>query len=328
MPHRRGHASKFAVHVPLERVSDRTEVIMAELVVSNPHAVEIELQESPRFSEDHETGAPWQGYSSGYATGSETRSPRTRHRIRRGSASRGSSQRGNAVWPPQAEFDLQASPDHGASQHHPLTGQLEPLQRRLPKPLLMTLRRVQSLDPTTRRQLTEADELLSQAKYAEAIPYLETGLMGANRHPELQSLLWTQLGNCQAAVGDYKKASVCHMHHLAFCRELQDFAGMTRAECNLGIAYMKLGLLKLAGRCFLQYLENSQLLQDEPNIASAYSNLGMLSKVLAIHSFQSAVKEDAEGDRTQAHEILKTHLSRAITYFEHHLEIVEQQGNL
>ena len=297
---------------------------MAELVVSNPLVVEVELQESPRLDVDHETGAPWQGYSSGYATGSETRSPRRRHRIRRGSASRGSSQHSNAavVWPSQAESSPGRS-GRSEAQHRPPT---EPLPRRLPKPLLTTLKRLRNLDPATWRQLTDADELLSQARHAEAIPYLETGLMGANRHPELQSLVWMLLGNCQTAVGDYKRASVCHMHHLAFCRELQDFAGMTRAECNLGIAYMKLGLLKLAGRCFLQYLENSQLLQDEPNIASAYSNLGMLSRVLAVRSFQSAVKEETEGGRAQ--EVLKTHMSRAITYFEHHLEIVEQQGNM
>ena len=298
---------------------------MAELVVSNPLVVEVELQESPRLDADHETGTPWQGYSSGYATGSDTRSPIRRHRIRRGSASRASGSAA-AVRPSPNESNRgrSASARPEAQRHHPS----EPPPRRLPKPLLTTLRRLRNLDPTTWRQLNDADELLSLARHAEAIPYLEAGLMGANRHPELQSLIWMLLGNCQTAVGDYKKASVCHMHHLAFCRELQDFAGMTRAECNLGIAYMKLGLLKLAGRCFLQYLENSQLLQDEPNIASAYSNLGMLSKMLAVRSFQSAVREEREGGRAPAQEVLKTHMSRAITYFEHHLEIVEQQGNM
>ena len=54
------------------------------------------------------------------------------------------------------------------------------------------------------------------------------------------------------SVGHFKEASVCHMHYLAFCRELGDFVGITKAECNLGIAYTNLRLFRLAGRCFLQ----------------------------------------------------------------------------
>lgn len=72
------------------------------------------------------------------------------------------------------------------------------------------------------------------------------------RLPELQGLVWMLLGTAHVAAGHFHEASVCYLHHLAFCRELGDFVGITRAECNLGIAYTKLGLVRLAGRCFLQ----------------------------------------------------------------------------
>lgn len=133
------------------------------------------------------------------------------------------------------------------------------------------------------------------------------------------------LGTAHVTVGHFKEASVCHLHHLAFCRELEDFASLTKAECNLGIAYTKLGLLKLAGRCFLQYLENSQQLQDQASVANALSNLGLLSKTLALHAYQAAMRDN---QKAQAKETLHVHLRRAITYLEQHLEIVEELGDL
>ena len=60
------------------------------------------------------------------------------------------------------------------------------------------------------------------------------------------------LGTAHMAVGNSREASVCFLRHLEFCRELGDFAGITKAECNLGIAYTKLGQFRLAERCFLQ----------------------------------------------------------------------------
>ena len=75
-----------------------------------------------------------------------------------------------------------------------------------------------------------------------------------SRLPELQGLIWMQLGMAHMDDGHFHKASVCYLHHLAFCRELGDYAGITKAECYLGIAYTKLGLFKLAGRCFQQVI--------------------------------------------------------------------------
>ena len=292
---------------------------MAELVVYNPHA-ELEALESSGVSVEHETGVPVHGYSSGYATtSSENRTPKIRPKISRAS--------GDSV--PQSERTAanESSTAEIRFDHHPLTGQIEPpgFLRKQPRPLLTALKRLRNLDATTRKRLKGADEFIRKGKFADAIPCLEAGLVGADEHPRLQSLIWMLLGNTHVAMGQYKKASVCHMHHLAFCRELADFPGMTKAECNLGIAYMKLGLLKLAGRCFLQYMENSKMLQDEVSVASACSNLGMLSKTLATRSYQSAVRE---GDKTRAQENLTNNLQRAISYFEQHLEVVEGCADL
>lgn len=173
------------------------------------------------------------------------------------------------------------------------------------------------------KQLEEADGLLVRGKHAEAISCLELSLLTSNPDSSLQCLLWRLLGNAQLSLGQYKKASICFLHHLAFCRELNDFEGVTKAECNLGISYMKLGMLKLAGRCFLQYLENSRMLQDNTGIAKALSNLGVLSKTLAAQAYEAA-----RGDSNSSKENGDANLKRAIAYFEQHLEIVEQHGDL
>lgn len=299
--------------------SSPTIAAMAELVVYNPNA-ELEALESSAVSVEHETGVPVHGYSSGYATtSSENRTPKIRSKINRAS--------GESVPRSVRTSANESSTAHIRFDHHPLTGQIEPpgFLRKHPRPLLTALKRLRNMDASTRKQLTGADEFIRKGNHADAIPCLEAGLVGTNDHPQLQSLIWMLLGNAQVAVGQYKKASVCHMHHLAFCRELEDFPGMTKAECNLGIAYMKLGLLKLAGRCFLQYMENSKTLQDDVSVASACSNLGMLSKTLAIRSYRSAVRE---GDKARAQENLKSNLQRAITYFEQHLEVVEGCADL
>lgn len=287
--------------------------MMSELSVYNPHAVsKLEALES---SAEHETGAP---SSSGYVTNSsgENRTPARRQKTR--------SVRGGSA---SLSAHTSVSEPHNGFNHHSLTGQIEPpgLLRNHSRPLLDALKRTRNLDPTTRRQLTTAEEFIHKGNSTDAIPYLEAGLVGTKEHPSLQSVVLELLGNARVAMGQYKKASICYMHHLAFCRELTDFHGMTKAECNLGIAYMKLGLLKLAGRCFLQYMENSKMLQDEVGVASACSNLGLLSKTLAIRSYQSAMRE---GDRDGAQENLKAHLQRAIAYFEQHLEIVERCADM
>ena len=288
---------------------------MSQLVVYNPHAVsELEALES---SAEQETGAPVHGSSSGYATNSsgENRTPvRRKPRSVRGGS-------------PSPSAHTPVSEPHNRFDHHPLTGQIESpgLLRKRSRPLLDALKRTRNLDTTTRKQLTSAEEFLSKGNNADAVPYLEAGLVGTKEQPQLQSLVLELLGSAHVAMGHYKKASICYMHHLAFCRELSDFHGMTKAECNLGIAYMKLGLLKLAGRCFLQYMENSKMLQDDLGVASACSNLGLLSKTLAIRSYQSAMRE---GDRDGAQENLKTHLQRAIDYFEQHLGIVERCADM
>lgn len=212
--------------------------------------------------------------------------------------------------------DSNASPNsltRGSSQRHHTT------------PLLDYFRHVHrhGLSTEAIKQLEEADQLLRRGKHAEAISCLELSLLTSNPDSSLQSLLWRLLGNAHLSLGQYKKASICFLHHLAFCRELNDFDGVTKAECNLGISYMKLGMLKLAGRCFLQYLENSRVLQDNMGVAKALSNLGVLSKTLAARAYEAATNDD-----NLSKENADANLKRAITYFEQHLEIVEQYGDL
>ena len=219
-----------------------------------------------------------------------------------------------------------------APQHHPLTGQLEPRVVRHSRlsDLMSDVRSTFGISETVSKHLEDADNFIIQRKNAEAIPCLEAALLATGDTPKLQCLLWRLLGNAHLSLGHFKKASVCHMHQVAFCRELDDFVGMTMAECNLGIAYMRLGLLKLAGRCFVQYLNNSRVLMDEMGIAYAYSNLGVLSKMMGVEEYHKLEGSDrtSKSRNKQGMEGFKSHIQKAIGYFEQHLEIVERHSDL
>ena len=128
-------------------------------------------------------------------------------------------------------------------------------------PLVLLLRTLEGLDGKVKRWLIKADQHLKWAEFENAIPYLESAIVHTRVYPSLQLILWELLGNAQMALGRSKKASICHLHHLAYSRAQGDQRGVARAECNLGISYMQLGLFKLAGRCFLQYLKNCRSLQ-------------------------------------------------------------------
>lgn len=221
-----------------------------------------------------------------------------------------------------------------AEPHHellPSTGRIESrVIRRSKLSELMSSIQNMGVSDAVRKYLSKADELIMQKKPLEAIPCLEAALLSTGDTPKLQCLLWRLLGNAHLVLGHYKKASVCHMHQLAFCRELDDFTGMTMAECNLGITYMKLGLFKLARRCFIQYLSNSRVLMDEMGVAYASSNLGVLSKVIAEEEYRKLPGEDRESKakNTAGMESFTSHVKKAITYFEEHLEIVERISDL
>ena len=179
------------------------------------------------------------------------------------------------------------------------------------------------LSSAVRASLEMADRCISSGNNKEAIPHLEAVLEGSE-NPELHALVWRLLGNAHFSMANFKKASVCHLHCMAFCREIDDIAGLARANCNIGISYMQLGAFKLAGRCFIQYLELSRLLNNETGIASACSNLGVLSKTVAMKELEAM--ETAPSDLLL--DEIRAHLYRAISYFEEHLSIVEQFGDL
>lgn len=194
------------------------------------------------------------------------------------------------------------------------------------------------LDGEVKRWLLKADQHLKWEEFESAVPFLESVIVRTSVYPRLQLLLWELLGNAQMALGASKKASVCYLHHLAFCRSLGDFRGLTRAECSLGIAYTQLGLLKLAGRCFLQYLGNSRRLEDQAGVECACSNLGLLSRALALRQYTAAaVSQEGEGEgpgggggggNVAAMSAVTTCLRRAIIFFKQHLEIVLTHGDL
>ena len=220
-------------------------------------------------------------------------------------------------------------PDHAtnARSHEPFQHQSTPSRSNFPQQKKMSpktsladvLRELKGLEGEIKRWIIKGDQLLKRKEFHAAIPYLEVTILRTQQYPRLQLLLWELLGNALMAVGNPKKASVCYLHHLVHCRALNDFKGMSKAECNLGIAYMQLGLYKLAGRCFLQYLKNCKILQDEWGIQSACSNLGLLSKSLGLKNYRAAIER---GENEAAITTLTSCLRRAIIFFKQHLEVV------
>ena len=192
-------------------------------------------------------------------------------------------------------------------------------------PLALISKRLEGLDVDVCRWILKADQHLKWEEFDNAIPYLESVIVRTPSYPRLQLLLWELLGNAQMAVGMSKKASICHLHHLAHCRSQGDVKGLSRAECNLGITYMQMGLFKLAGRCFLQYLKHCRACQDQCGIESACSNLGLLSKSLALKNYREASERGEEG---VARSSLAACLRRAIIFFKQHLEIVMAHGDM
>lgn len=63
------------------------------------------------------------------------------------------------------------------------------------------------------------------------------------------------------------------------------------------------------------------------SISGALSNLGLLSKTLGLHAYREIMKDNST-QKLQAREALNSHLRRAVTYLEQHLEIVEELGDL
>lgn len=216
--------------------------------------------------------------------------------------------------------------------HQPSTGQLEPrvVRRTRLADLSTTLIKKAGRNDVLKSHLYEADYHIRNGNHLQAIPSLEEAIVVAKDDANLQCILWRLLGNAHLSLGHHRKSSVCHMHQLAFCRELDDFTGMTMAECNLGISYMKQGLLKLSERCFLQYFENSKILQDELSVAYACSNLGVLAKSMALNEYSKADgKNRAEKLKNRKVNMkFKDLVFKAIYYFEQHLEIVERHCDL
>ena len=170
-----------------------------------------------------------------------------------------------------------------------------------------------------KRCLARADALIRSGNNKEAIQHLEAALNDTT-DTHLQKQIWRLLGNCHSSIRSYKKASVAYLHYLGMCRELGDFPGATRAYCCLGITFMHQGLYTLAGNCFLQHLDNSQILKNKVAMASAYNNLGVLSKLLGKKGIDRAYRT---GNMAAVNSVT-SQLHRAISYFAEHLLLVEQ----
>lgn len=167
--------------------------------------------------------------------------------------------------------------------------------------------------------LARADALIRSGNNKDAIEHLEAALNDSS-DPHLQKQIWRLLGNCHSSVQSYKKASIAYLHYLGMCRELGDFPGATRSYCCLGISYMHQGLYTLAGNCFLQHLDNSQIMKNKVAMASAYNNLGVLTKLMGKKGIDRAYRT---GNMTVMNSVT-SQLHRAVAYFAEHLQIVEQ----
>ena len=142
---------------------------------------------------------------------------------------------------------------------------------------------LQDLNPVLCDLFREVDSHLHKGHLEKAIKCLEKSLLQSDEYPRLQSLVWMLLGMVHIQLRLAVQESLCLLSAIFGILQRQGgLPGMTKAECKLGIAYMKQGLLKLAVRCFMQYLENSQILQDDVGVAAACSNLGMVSKMVGI----------------------------------------------
>lgn len=196
------------------------------------------------------------------------------------------------------------------------------------------LEKLEEVDVDVKRWVVKADRHLQRSEYKEAIPYVEAVIVRMQPYHRLQLLLWELLGNTHMAVSNWKKASICHLHHLGYSRALRDFKSVTRAECNLGISYLKLGLLKLADRCFHQYLQNCKTLRDDWGVQAACSNLGVLSKLAATKAYETAQNSSSDGRRerggveTSTRANLNSGILKAIIFFKQHLEIVSDYGDV
>ena len=167
--------------------------------------------------------------------------------------------------------------------------------------------------------LARANSLINSGNCNAAIQHLE-GALKSSSDAHLQKQIWRLLGNCHSSNRSYKKASVAYLHYLGMCRELGDFPGATRAYCCLGITFMNQGLYTLAGNCFLQHLDNSQIMKNKVALASAYNNLGVLAKLLGKKGIERAYRT---GNTTTMSSVT-SQLHRAISYFAEHLLLVEE----
>lgn len=193
------------------------------------------------------------------------------------------------------------------------------------RPLSVIMSQLQEVNPSLCCLLKSADRYLHRGQLEKAVQCLEESLSQASEFPRLQALVSMLLGGVYMQLRRYKSSSKCYLRYLEYCRKVNDFEAVTTTECKLGILYLKQGQLKLAARSFVQYLENSKLLQDDTGVAAACSNLGTLSRLLASHSYRAALRE---GNKELAKESRKTNLYRAVAYFEQHLAIMEQYGDL
>ncbi len=199
-------------------------------------------------------------------------------------------------------------------------------QQSTTRPLSVIMSQLHEVNPSLCCLLKSADRYLHRGQLEKAVQCLEESVSQASSEfPRLRALVSMLLGGVYMQLKHYKSSSKCYLRYLEYCRKVNDFKGVTATECKLGILYLKQGQLKLAARCFVQYLDNSKLLQDDTGVAAACSNLGTLSRLLASHGYQAALRE---GREELARESRQTNLYRAIAYFEQHLTIMEQYGDL
>ena len=178
---------------------------------------------------------------------------------------------------------------------------------------------------------SQAEQLMGAGSVSEAIPLLEEALLrGGKEDPELRSALWNLLGNAHFRRHDFRKATYCHLHDLAACREAGDGEGCTKAYVNLGLAFKHMGRYEQAGQCFLSQLRSCERRRHQTGIARAFNNLAQLTMTMAKAEIAKAGKKRV-GSQSESigsaplSDRAKELLRQAIEYFKRHLLVVQKQ---
>ena len=171
--------------------------------------------------------------------------------------------------------------------------------------------------PTCRDLALEGERFIKEGGFSEAIPVLEAAVMIGSEDYQLLSILWSLLGRCYYNLGEYERASLCHIHDLSISMQCEDEKGQSQAYCNLGIVFRKLGQLSRAFLCFQKQLTLAEKNADTPSKQKAYFNLG------EVHLLLGRLALGIAGKLSEV-PAAKDHLQHSVEYLQSHLRHIRK----